>query len=129
MPTPMQVKPSCDFSQLSTQVTLHPQIQNQSQTIHSTVVNIRKNLCISGFMQSDWLLNTVHLNEVENEKIPLLKSVICYKIIALIGIIFYFKRNEFLKEGRILAVSNLSISMKFRVKRDGPKKRCRCSND
>lgn len=33
MPTPMQVKPSCDFSQLSTQVTLHPQIQNQSQTI------------------------------------------------------------------------------------------------
>ena len=63
----------------------------------------------------------VHLNEVENEKIPLLKSVICYKIIALIGIIFYFKRNEFLK-GENLAVSNLSISMKFRVKRMDPRK-------
>lgn len=72
-------------------------------------------------MQSDWLLNTVHLNEVENEKIPLLKSVICYKIIALIGIIFYFKRNEFLKEEN-LAVSNLSISMKFRVKGMDPRK-------
>lgn len=72
-------------------------------------------------MQSDWLLNTVHLNEIENEKIPLLKSVICYKIIALIGIIFYFKRNEFLK-GENLAVSNLSISMKFRVKGMDPRK-------
>lgn len=67
------------------------------------------------------MLNIVHLNEVENEKIPLLKSVICYKIIALIGIIFYFKRNEFLK-GENLAVSNLSISMKFRVKRMDPRK-------
>lgn len=72
-------------------------------------------------MQSDWLLNTVRLNEVENEKIPLLKSVICYKIIALIGIIFYFKRNEFLKEEN-LAVFNLSISMKFRVKGMDPRK-------
>ena len=72
-------------------------------------------------MVCDWLLNIVHLNEVENEKIPLLKSVICYKIIALIGIIFYFKRNEFLK-GENLAVSNLSISMKFRVKRMDPRK-------
>lgn len=67
------------------------------------------------------MLNIVQLNEVENEKIPLLKSVICYKIIALIGIIFYFKRNEFLK-GENLAVSNLSISMKFRVKRMDPRK-------
>ena len=55
-------------------------------------------------MQSEWLLNTIYLNEAEKEKIPLLKSVICYKIIALSGIIFYFKRNEFLK-GENLAVS------------------------
>ena len=72
-------------------------------------------------MQSEWLLNTIYLNEAEKEKIPLLKSVICYKIIALIGIIFYFKRNEFLK-GENLAVSHLGISMKIRVKRMDPRK-------
>ena len=72
-------------------------------------------------MQSDWLLNIVYLNEVEKEKTPSLKSVICYKITALIGTIFYFKRNEFLK-GENLAVSHLSISMKIRVKRMDPRK-------
>ena len=44
--TTMQLKPSCSFSQLSTQVTLHPQIQNQSQTIQYCSKYLLEKICV-----------------------------------------------------------------------------------